>query len=171
MSNLVTGPGQGKSIEIQGLGIVFKLSGADTGGAFAIVEHPLAVGVLAAPPHTHTHEDEISYILDGEVTLLIGEELIHAEPGAYVRKPRGIPHTFWNSGTTPARIQEIITPAGFEQYFAELSDLFGAAGIPDMQRIAALAERYGLTFHMERLPELATRYGAPVPEAMRRPPR
>src|SRR5205823_2927405 len=119
---------------------------------FAVVEHPIAPGMLAAPPHVHEHEHEASYVLEGEITAQVGDEIIHAPAGTLVLKPKGIAHTFWNQGTEPARILEIISPAGFERYFEELGELFAASGgAPDIERILQLAEKYGLRFEMSRV--------------------
>ena len=147
-------PDAGESVALGGLGVVFKLSGEDTGGAFAVVEHPLQPGALAGPPHTHAHEDEVSFVLEGEVGVQIGDEVFRAGPGAYVVKPRGVPHAFWNAGPTPARILEIISPAGFERYFREVAEVLAPSGPPDLTRLGEIAARYGLTLHMERLGEV-----------------
>jgi hypothetical protein len=122
------------------------------------VEHPVPPGALA-PPHTHTREDEFSYVLEGEIGARIGDEVVQATPGCYVLKPRGIPHAFWNTGPQPARIIEIISPPGFDMYFAEMSGLLEHSGPPDPEAIARLAENYGLTYHMEWVPELVEKYG------------
>ena len=147
-------PGDGETVVLGGLGVVFKLSGAETGGAFAVVEHPLQSGALAGPPHTHANEDEVSLVLAGKIGVLIGDEVVRATQGAYVVKPWGVPHTFWNAGSEPARIQEIIAPAGFEEYFREVAEVLSAGGPPDLAKIAEIAARYGLTLHPERLPEI-----------------
>ncbi len=64
-------PGAGESVALGGLGVVYKVAGAETGGAFAIVEHPLAPGALAGPPHTHAHAHahEITLVLAGEIGI------------------------------------------------------------------------------------------------------
>jgi mannose-6-phosphate isomerase-like protein (cupin superfamily) len=111
---VVVGPDEGTSISLGDLGVIHKLSGQDTGGSFSTVEHPLQPGTLGAAPHTHLNEDEYSFVLEGEVGVQIGEQEFTATPGTYILKPRGIPHTFWNAGAQPARIVEIISPAGFE---------------------------------------------------------
>ena len=151
---LLIPPDAGETVALGGLGVVYKVPGEETGGAFAIVEHPIRPGTLGAAPHTHTQEDEISLVLEGEVGVQIGEEVFQATPGTYVMKPRGVPHTFWNAGPAPARIQEIITPAGFERYFLEVAEVLGPGGPPDVKRIMEIAARYGLTLHMERLEEV-----------------
>jgi quercetin dioxygenase-like cupin family protein len=106
-----------------GLGVRFMIDGAETGGNLALVEHPIAPRVLAAPLHTHRHEDEYTYMLKGEVGVQIGDEVRVAWPGDLVLKLRGVPHAFWNAGDAPARALEIISPAGFERYFLELAPL------------------------------------------------
>ncbi len=156
---VVIGPGEGVPVIEGGLGVVLKLSGVETGDSFSIVEHPMEPGVLAAPPHTHANEDEFSFVVEGTVGVLMGEEVYEAGPGSYVLKPRGVPHTFWNAGPEPARIVEIISPAGFERYFEELAEVLSAGGPPDVARIEEIAGRYGLTFHWERMAELSERYG------------
>ncbi len=158
-SRLVVAAGEGEVVLRGGFGVVGKVSGAETGGAFSVVEHPLDPGVLGAPPHTHANEDETSFVIEGEVGVLIGDEEFEAGPGSYVLKPRGVPHAFWNPGPDPARILEIISPAGFERYFEELAGVLSAGGPPDLGRILEVAGRYGLTFHMERIPELLERHG------------
>ncbi|HTA41177.1 MAG TPA: cupin domain-containing protein [Bryobacteraceae bacterium] len=97
---LVVKPGEGRSVSLGGMGVVFKISGANTGGAFAIVEHPIDAGRLVLP-HVHRHEDEYSYVLEGTIGARVGDREIVAGPGSYVIKPRGLMHTFWNAG--PAR--------------------------------------------------------------------
>ena len=161
---VVIAPGEGYSISLCGLGIIHKLSGEDTEGSFAIVEHPLQPGALAAPPHTHLNEDEFSLVLEGEVGVQIGERVFRATPGTYIVKPRGVPHTFWNSGTQPARIMEIISPAGFEKYFEEIAEVVSAAagGPPDRAKILEIAARYGLTFHWERMEEIMEKHNVKV---------
>lgn len=126
-THIVNLPGEGKSFSMGGLGVIYKVLGEDTGGALAVVEHPIEPGRLVRP-HTHTSEDEISYVVDGEVGMRVGEEEIVAKPGTWVFKPRGIPHTFWNPGSKTARIIEIITPGAFAPYFEELARTLNAGG-------------------------------------------
>ncbi len=152
-------PGVGDPVIRGGFGVVRKLSREDTAGSFSVVEHPLEPGVLAAPPHTHTNEDEFSLVLEGRIGALVGNEVFEAGPGAYVLKPRGVPHTFWNPGPRPTRVAEIIAPPGFERYFDELAEILAAGGQPDVVKIENLAGKYGLSFHWERVAELSERYG------------
>ena len=64
--------------------VASKLYREENDGAFAIGEHSLEPGILAAPPHTHSNEDEISFVLEGEIGVMIGEEVIRAPAGSYV---------------------------------------------------------------------------------------
>ena len=92
---------------------------------------------LAAPLHRHNREDEYSFVLEGRMGALLGDDVVEAGPGDLVYKPRGQWHTFWNAGDEPARILEIISPAGFEQFFAELAPL-AAGGAPDPEAFGEL---------------------------------
>jgi uncharacterized cupin superfamily protein len=109
--------------------------------------------------HTHTHEDEYSYVLEGEVGVQVGDEVSVAKPGDLVFKPRGVPHAFWNAGDAPARLLEIISPAPFSKYFEELEPLFARAEGPDFAAIAVLQERYGLTMDLDSIAMLVEREG------------
>ena len=148
---IVVKTGEGRSVSLGGMGVVFKISGSDTGGAFAVVEHPIEAGRLVLP-HVHLREDEYSYVLEGTIGARVGDDEIVAGPGSYVIKPRGLMHTFWNAGPAPARLLEVIAPAGFETYFIEL----GEAGDP--ARRQELAAKYGVTYSSEWVAELISRY-------------
>jgi len=160
---VVIAPDEGDVILSGGIGFVGKLYGEENGGSFAIGEHSLEPGGLAAPPHTHTNEDEISYVLEGEIGVLIGEEVYRATAGSYILKPRGVLHAFWNPGPEPARIIEIISPAGFEKYFEELAEILSAGGPPDVPRLEELANQYGLTFQWDRMGEIMERHNVALP--------
>jgi quercetin dioxygenase-like cupin family protein len=154
----VLGPGEGNYAQIGAMGVRFMVD-PERGGGFSLVEHPIAPRSLAAPLHTHTHEDEYSYVLEGEVGVQIGDEVSVAKPGDLVFKPRGIQHAFWNAGDTPARLLEIISPAGFSKYFEELEPLMAGPQGPDFPAIAELQARYGLTMDPEQIEPLIEREG------------
>src|SRR5213083_1834857 len=120
--------------------------GEECGGGFSLVEHPMPPRRLAAPLHRHTREDEYSFVLEGRMGALLGDDVVYAEVGDLVYKPRDQWHTFWNAGEEPCRILEIISPAGFEQFFDELAEIIqtGAPGPPDEALFGPLRERYGL---------------------------
>jgi mannose-6-phosphate isomerase-like protein (cupin superfamily) len=154
----IVGPGDGKAGSLGTVGARLMIDGATSGGGFSLVEHPMPPRALAAPLHRHTREDEYSYVLEGRLGALLGDEVVYGEPGDLVFKPRNQWHTFWNAGDEPARILEIIAPAGFEQFFAELIDLGGVLGAgPDT--FAVLSARYGLEMQPDTVPGLLERFG------------
>ncbi|HJZ49023.1 MAG TPA: cupin domain-containing protein [Roseiflexaceae bacterium] len=155
----VVEPDAGTIVTMGGLTTTVKVPSTATAGVVAIVEHTLAPGFLGAPPHLHQREDEISYVLDGDLTVQVGEQVQVVSAGAYIVKPRGIMHTVWNAGQTMVRYIEIIAPGGLESYFAARAALIRADGPPDMAAITALQEQYALSFERERVPQLLQRYG------------
>jgi quercetin dioxygenase-like cupin family protein len=140
------------------VGATFFLDGEHTGGRVTVLEHPFIPKGLAAPMHTHTREDEYSYILEGEFGFQLGESVVYARPGDLVFKPRHVPHTFWNNTDKPARLLEIITPSGFERFFRELAELL-ASGQFSEDAFARLREKYGLGMDLASVPVLTQRYG------------
>jgi quercetin dioxygenase-like cupin family protein len=133
------------------------LDGAEAGHRFSLVEHPMAARALAAPLHRHMREDEYSYVLEGRVGALLGDDVLIASPGDLVFKPRHQWHTFWNAGDEPARILEIISPAGFERFFDELVDLGGVTQT-EPHTLADLCARYELEMDPESVPGLVQRF-------------
>ena len=157
------GPDDGDFVDLAGVGVRFLIDAARSGGGFSCVEHPIAPRTLGSPIHTHTREDEYSFVLEGRIGLQLGDEVLEAHAGDLVFKPRGEPHAFWNATDQPARFLEIISPAGFEQYFAEAASMFPKDGEPDMEEFARLCERYGLEMDFDSLPRLAEEYGLELP--------
>src|SRR3954453_12459342 len=116
MSARVVGPEDGKVGFLGSIGVSWIIDGEDTDRGFSLVEHPMPPHALAAPLHRHNREDEYSFVLEGRMGALLGDDVVEAGGGDLVYKPRGQWHTFWNAGDEPARILEIIAPAGFEQF-------------------------------------------------------
>jgi len=160
----ITIPADGsEQATIGGLGIVWKIEGAEADERFSVVHHPLAPRALAAPLHRHTREDEYSYVLEGTLGALLGDEVVTAGPGTWVFKPRDQWHTFWNAGETPCEIIEVISPAGFENFFRELAEVYAGPGEPDLSRFADACARYGLDMDPESVPGLCARFGLTHP--------
>ena len=158
----VLGPNDGKAGFLGSIGVRFMIDGEEADGGFSLVEHPMPPRDLAAPLHRHNREDEYSYVLEGRMGALLGDEVLEAGPGDLVFKPRKQWHTFWNAGDEPARILEIIAPSGFERFFDELVDL-GGAGNADPRALAELCERYGLEMQPDTIPGLVERFGLRAP--------
>jgi len=150
--------GEGESVDLGGLGVDFKVRGSDTGGSIAVVEHPIGPRRLV-PPHIHTKEDELSYVLEGTIGVRIGDDIAEAAVGTYVFKPRNVKHTFWNPTDRPARLIEMIVPAGFDRYFAELARFFGSGGVAGSPQHQAMSAPYGLSLSGDWIEELKSRYG------------
>ena len=151
------GPGDGEFVHLLALGVRFMIDGDATRGAFSLVEHPLPPRALGAPLHTHRNEDEYSYVLEGRIGVQLGDEVLEVGPGELVVKPRGIRHAFWNAGDEPARLLEVISPAGFENYFRELAPLLAAAD-RDEAAIADVVARYELEIDFDTIPALAEQH-------------
>lgn len=151
------GPDQGEVVYLLALGVRFMINGETTGGAFSLVEHPLPPRALGAPLHTHRNEDEYSYVLEGRFGVQLGDDVFEAGPGDLVVKPRGVEHAFWNAGDEPARLLELISPAGFENYFRELAPLL-AATTRDEAAIGEVVARYQLDIDFTTIPTLAERH-------------
>lgn len=161
----VLGPNDGLLRSFGFVGIRFLIDGSESLGGFSLVEHPMEPRSLAAPLHRHSREDEYSFVLEGRVGALLGDTIVYGKPGDLIFKPRDQWHTFWNAGDEPARILEIISPAGFEDCFAELTD--PSAGPRTPEAIAALATRYGVDMDWESLGGLIQQHGlrfGPAPD-------
>ena len=155
---VVIQPHDGDRFDFGGLGVHWKINGSNTGQRFSIVHHPIAPHALAAPLHYHHKEDELSYVLKGTLGALLGDEVLTAEPGTWVFKPRGHWHTFWNAGDTPCEIIEIISPAGFENYFREVAAAWG-----HLDAFARLNRTYSLDMDFDSVPRLCDRFDLSFP--------
>lgn len=131
---------------LEWLGVTYKtiLSPEDTGGAMSIVDSVSPIG-SGPPRHIHHKEDEVFVILTGEVELWLAGETRHAGPGEAVFIPRGTEHTFRATGDRPCRHLVILTPGGFEGFFADMAA--GQLRIPqDMDQVNESAARHNMTF-------------------------
>jgi len=161
----IVSPNNGREGFIGSIGVRFMIDGHEADERFSLVEHPMSARALAAPLHRHMREDEYSFVLEGRMGALLGDEVVEAGPGDLVYKPRNQWHTFWNAGDEPCRILEIISPAGFERFFQELVDLGGIAQATPEQFLE-LTERYGLEVQPETIPELLERFGLRMGEPL-----
>jgi quercetin dioxygenase-like cupin family protein len=158
----VVGPKDGRAEFLGTIGVRFMIDGVEAGERFSLVEHPMSAHALAAPLHRHKREDEYSYVLEGSVGALLGDAVVIGKPGDLIFKPRRQWHTFWNAGDAPARILEIISPAGFENFFRELVELGGVTKAKP-QALADLCARYELDMNPDSIPELIERFGVRFP--------
>jgi len=158
-------PDNGREGFLGSIGVRFMVDGPEAAERFSLVEHPMSPRALAAPLHLHTREDEYSFVLEGRMGALLGDDVVEAGSGDLVFKPRNQWHTFWNAGDEPCRILEIISPAGFERFFEDLLDLGGALKAAP-EELAELNGRYGLEMQPESVPELLERFGLRIGEPL-----
>jgi quercetin dioxygenase-like cupin family protein len=152
---LVT-PAEGKTVLLFGVRFSYKVVSADSGGRLAVLEVEIPPRTLVKP-HTHSREDEFSLVLSGSVGVRVGDRVLEAGPGSYLLKPRGTPHAMWNTGSAPAKVAEILSPAGLEDYFEQLAPILAEHGTPP--EYYELAERYGIIIENDWIEELERTYG------------
>lgn len=159
----VVQPGDGDAgMLLPGVGVQFKIDAEDVGGRVSVVEHPFDVGALV-PPHVHHLEDEVSIVIEGRIGFRSEDRESVLSQGGYIVKPRGEVHAMWNAGDVPARMIEIITPAGFDKFFRALAKL-DADGQPTPPEIAELATGYELSFaDPDWIGDVIERYGLKSP--------
>ena len=159
VSVILIGPGEGCYLPV--LDTAHKVTAVASGGSIMIEEWGLPPGEMI-PPHTHSREDECSFVLEGEMMCYVGGEVVFAPQGSYVIKPRGVAHAFYNSGAGTVRGMEILTPGGpFEGYFDEYEEIISRQMSDEEHRKARaeLGERYGIIWHDERIPEVRASFG------------
>ena len=125
------------------------LSGADTGGAFCVLDMGLAPGMMV-PRHTHTREDEVYYVLKGELEVIVGDEVFNLRAGDTLMAPRDIPHQLRNSGNVENHYLLMFSPSGFEEFLM-------ATAVPAPDNAAAPTKPPAVT--VQNVLELAAGYG------------
>ena len=140
--NMVLGPGEGKTIPVLGHKVTHKVIGADTDGAYSLLE--IELDGDGPPQHIHKTEDEAFYVLEGEVNVLVGERTIRATAGSFLLVPRGTVHTWSRVGQEAAKLLAIFSPAGFEQFFDEAVDLDVTDTEAYVAKANLLAEKYNM---------------------------
>lgn len=143
-------PGEGPAFSA--VGDVYRIlaSGEQTGGAYALTEARVLPGG-GPPPHIHHREDEAFFVLEGEITFLLGDKKVAAKPGSFIQGPRGVPHAFKNESNAPARMLILVTPPGFEKFLAEFAQPIASFEAPpapvtpaDIERLLAVAPKHGI---------------------------
>lgn len=147
---VVRKPDEGRTIGVVGDLYRFLATGAETQGRYALWEALVPPGG-GPPPHIHSREEEGFYILDGEITFLIGDTRLVATAGMFANMPVGTLHAFKNESDTPARMLISVAPAGLEQMFFEVGQPIppGEQTAPppthaEIEKLLAAAPRYGI---------------------------
>src|ERR1700680_294834 len=143
-------PGEGRTIAVAGDVYRFLATGEDTNDKYALWEAIVPPGG-GPPPHVHSREEEGFYILEGEITLQVGDERLVASAGMFANMPVGTPHSFKNETDRPAMMLISVAPAGLEQMFFEVGVPVsqGASTAPpptneEIEKMLAVAPRYGI---------------------------
>ena len=108
-SPTILGPADGDSVTLQTIGVRFMIPGADSGDRFSLVEHPIPPRTLAAPLHRHNREDEYSFVLEGRMGALLGDDVVEAGPGDLVYK---LTRSLWIKGTLRRDVLASNIPGG-----------------------------------------------------------
>lgn len=135
-------PGDGERVNVIGDQQIIKLSGAQTGGAFAVIEQSYRPGA-GVPLHFHTQEDAVFYIVEGHMEFTVGGKTVSAGAGTTVLLPRAVPHSS-KAGPQGAKALVVLTPGGGEKMFRELDGLSG--GEQDFELVAGVCKKYGVHF-------------------------
>lgn len=139
--------GEGKAIWLLNGLLTWKAAGKDTGGEWELVEQLCPRG-FAPPIHTHSREDEAFYILDGDLTVVLGENMVAASPGSFLYVPRNTKHSFVVESPV-ARFLSLAIPANLEALLDELGEPAKVRALPpqplplDPERFDAVAAKYG----------------------------
>jgi mannose-6-phosphate isomerase-like protein (cupin superfamily) len=142
MSPVFHSPNEGEAHAIGGSSLTIKATAEDTAGTFFLSESVVEPGFPGPPPHVHERLHDMFYVLDGVLTMRIGEETREAGPGTFVCVEPGVVHTFSNPSAVPVRFLNFNTPGGWENYMRELADA-AASGEPlTSERIGEIASRH-----------------------------
>ena len=142
MAAVLHGPGEGEHIAAgSGSQILIKATEADTAGSFFFCETTIAPGFPGPPLHRHKTLHDMFYVLEGTLTLRLGDRTVQAGPGSFACVPPGVVHTFRNDTDAPVRLLNFNTPAGWESYMRDLAEAALSAPLtPDV--IGRVASRY-----------------------------
>jgi quercetin dioxygenase-like cupin family protein len=151
---VVKQPGEGRTVAVVGDVYRFLATGEDTNGTYALWEAVVPPGGGPAP-HTHSREDEGFYMLEGEITLTIGDKRLVASAGIFANMPVGTPHSFKNESRKPAKMLISVAPAGLEKMFFEFGVPLpegSTTALPPMkeeiEKLLAIAPRYGIDINL-----------------------
>lgn len=141
---LLVPAGTGATFNVLGIATTIKVTAAQSDGAYVLYEQVIPPG-LGVPPHVHTREDEIFFVMDGEVEFLAGTEVVVARAGDIVHAPRNVPHAYKAIGESPATMRFLASPGDIEAMFAQLAS-WPADEPPDLGKLGELCAKFGISF-------------------------
>lgn len=154
---VVVPPGEGRPVAVPFHETTLLLSGTRSEAGLSIYEFIVAPRTGGAPPHRHTQEDEYAYVLEGTLTLMVGEQTFEASPGTLAALTRGNIHAFWNATDQPVRTLFFISQGGFEQFFDAVAVSLRDEPPENAQvanaRIGAIAAEHGIEIRPELIPD------------------
>ena len=142
MSAVHHGPGEGEIHEMGPNRIVIKATSDDTAGKFFLSESTVAPGFPGPPPHVHDELHDMFYVVDGELTMRLGDDEVKAGPGTFVCVPPGTVHTFSNRSDAPVTFLNFNAPGGWENYMRDLAAASASGTPPTPEEIGKIAARY-----------------------------
>ena len=140
MRAVVHRPGEGELIAGPS-SVTIKATAEDTAGSFYLGEALIQPGFAGPPPHVHERLHDMFYVLEGALTLRLGDETLELLPGSFACVAPGTVHTFSNRSERPARFLNFNTPGGWENYMRDLAAAL-ATGNPTAAEIGKIASRY-----------------------------
>jgi mannose-6-phosphate isomerase-like protein (cupin superfamily) len=139
---LVRRPGDGEVLSVGPSQIAFKAGREHGMGSLSLTDTTVAPGFPGPVPHYHETFVDSFWVLDGTLTLLLGDQTLHATAGTYALVPPRVVHTFSNPGEEPVRLLNLMAPGGFEQYLKEVAARAPPGGQPDQGLMAEIASRH-----------------------------
>ena len=124
--------------------VVVRATGEETNGQYDVVEVTIPAGPGVTPLHVHHDNDEAMHVIEGEITVKLGKERHVLAAGGYVMAPRGLPHTYRNSGDDPARVLFIYTPGNHWRYLLETGEHGPVENESDIEALLPILEDYGI---------------------------
>jgi quercetin dioxygenase-like cupin family protein len=140
---VIAQPGEGMAVRAFGNEIRFQLTSEQSGGALNVGLATVPVGARV-PPHIQTREEELFLIIEGRYRFSINGEWKEVAPGGMVYIPRGVAHTFEVLGEQPGRHWVLMSPGGFDRFYARCAELFAQPGPPDFSRLPAINAEFGI---------------------------
>ena len=135
-----------------------KILKEHTGGTFSSLDTVLKNGHLGAPPHLHQELDELMFVIDGTVTVMVGDDVVEVKAGAWHFRPRKIMHCFWNTCGKDAHVIDMFLPGGFEDYLYELCAVYKRTGTIQPEKVEKFIHKYDIEVHFELLEPLMKKY-------------
>lgn len=158
----IVGPGMGMPTGYPGGGTTLLFQGRAGTDEVSVLDVVLPPHSLGAPPHLHHHEDEYFYILEGEVTMLVGQEERTAASGTHAALPRELRHGYWNGSNAPAHVLITIAPGRFGQFFLDVAEDLKKRGETDPQKIGPLivehAKQYDCEVYLDQVGPIIEHY-------------